>query len=366
MKAETTSARAAVGPAADATRGLGSPAANAIAVARLTAVWALAESALGGILHALKVPLMGLVMAGTAVILISLIARFAERPRDILRATLLVLVVKAVGAPHTNIQGYTAVAFQGLLAWGIYSVRAPGRLSTGAFALGALVETALQRILVLWILFGEPLWEAVDAWGLWVRERYFPAYVDADFSLAYALMAFYLGVYVVGGLAVGWIASGLPARILAEQQRLSPELIADWTSPGDLPAAATRRGRRRRRWRAAAAWLLIALALAGTVYLGQAGGLSPGQSAAMYLVRTLAILAIWFFLVGPWLSRLVHRWLTARGTARAAEVDAILDALPRLRALATAQFRELRREHTGPRLYTRWAARVLALSLVAR
>lgn len=345
------------------------PHANRLAVARLTAVWALAESAMGGILHALKVPLMGLVMAGTAVILISLIARFAERPRDILRATLLVLVIKAVGAPHTNIQGYTAVAFQGLLAFGVYSVRPPGRASTTAFALGALVETALQRILVLSLLFGEPLWDAVDAWGEWVLARYFPSFVDAEFSLALTLTSVYLGIYVVGGLAVGWIAAGLPRRIAAEQARLDPDAVRAWThldradaTASGSPAAARARAPRRRK-RALALWGAIALVLAATVYIG-AGELTAGSSAVLYLLRTLAILAVWFFLVGPWLSKAVHRWLTSRSTDRAAEIDAILDALPRLRALAMSQYRELRKEYGGLRLYRRWIARVLALSLV--
>ena len=342
--------------------------ANRLAVARLTAIWALAESAMGGILHALKVPLMGLVMAGTAVILISLIARFAERPRDILRATLLVLVIKAVGAPHTNIQGYTAVAFQGLLAFSVYSIRPPGRLSTTTFALGALVETALQRIIVLSLLFGEPLWSAIDSWGLWIRERYFPALVDADFSLAMTLTGVYLGIYVIGGLAVGWIAAGLPRRIAAEQARLDPVTLNSWSSyetatidparPRD-PAA-----QRKRKQRAILVWLLVAAILSATVYVGGTQ-LSAGSSAVLYLVRTLAILAVWYFLVGPWLSRLIHRWLTQRGSQRAAEIDAILDALPRLKTLALAQYKELRKEYGGLQLYRRWIARVLALSLVS-
>ncbi|MCK5088079.1 MAG: hypothetical protein KAQ90_11190, partial [Melioribacteraceae bacterium] len=68
-------------------------------VNRLTALWAFSEAALGGILHALKIPLTGLFVGGAAVIFISLIAYYSEKKHAILRATLLVVIVKFVVAP---------------------------------------------------------------------------------------------------------------------------------------------------------------------------------------------------------------------------------------------------------------------------
>lgn len=364
---------------------LGTPpdagAANAAAVARLTAVWALAESALGGILHALRVPLMGLVMAGTAVLLISLIAHFARHPREILRATLLVLVVKAIGSPHTPLVGYLAVAFQGGFAYLVYSLRRPGRLSTGAFALGALLETALQRLLTLALFFGATLWEAVDEWGTWILERYFPAYVDAEFSLAASLVAVYVLLYAAGGLAVGYVAARLPGRIAAERARLGPLVLAQAYPPDDRgqetgeeagvqaghrasAKPATRPSRHARHTRLALTWLALGAVLAGTIYLG-GRDLGAGYSALNYLLRTAVILALYYYLVGPLLSRLVHRWLLSREREHTGELDAILRALPRLRAIATAEYRALAGQHSGLALYRRWVPRVLTLSLIA-
>lgn len=63
-------------------------------IARLTALWALAESGLGGYMHAMKIPFTGIVLGGTAIVVISLIAWFSTTPfKSIIRATLLVLLV---------------------------------------------------------------------------------------------------------------------------------------------------------------------------------------------------------------------------------------------------------------------------------
>ncbi len=75
-------------------------------VERITAMWALSEAALGGILHAFKIPLTGLFVNGSAVIFIALIAYYAQKSGAILRATLIVLLVKGGVSPHTPINAY--------------------------------------------------------------------------------------------------------------------------------------------------------------------------------------------------------------------------------------------------------------------
>jgi len=353
---------------------VGMPVSSAVAVARLTALWALAESALGGIVHALRIPLSGLAIAGTAVILISLIAHFAERPRDILRATLLVLIVKAVGAPHTQLVGYLAVGFQGVFAFAVYSIWSPGRGSTLFFATVALVETAVQKLLTLAIFFGLPLWEAVDEWGGWILQRYFPAYVDAEFSLAMSLVGVYVGIYLLGGLAIGFIAGRLPVRIAHERKILELQDQQFELSTGNETAttAASRAGVRQPEktrtgrlpgLKTALTWMIVVAVLAASVYASPSE-LSPIGSAAVYLVRTMAILAIWYFLIGPILSRALQRWLVSRSEAHSVELEEVLAALPLYRRLATEQYRLLSRDYRGVGLVRRWVPRVLTLSLI--
>jgi len=82
-----------------------SPIPNSL-IQRLIALWALVESGLGGYMHALKIPFTGIVLGGSAVVILSLIAWFSEKPfRTLLRATLLVILVKFTVSPHTSLCG---------------------------------------------------------------------------------------------------------------------------------------------------------------------------------------------------------------------------------------------------------------------
>ncbi|MGB5288359.1 MAG: hypothetical protein WBN42_07680, partial [Ignavibacteriaceae bacterium] len=72
---------------------------NRISILKITALWAFSESAFGGILHALTIPLRGLFISSAAVLFISLIALFAKSNKDILKATIIVILIKAVVSP---------------------------------------------------------------------------------------------------------------------------------------------------------------------------------------------------------------------------------------------------------------------------
>ena len=107
------------------------------AVERLTALWALNEAGLGGLIHALRVPFTGIVVGSTAVVLIALIAFFAERKaKAILKATVIVLLIKAAASPHTPLPAYASVTFQGLAGALLFGLLPSVRL--GALLLGLL------------------------------------------------------------------------------------------------------------------------------------------------------------------------------------------------------------------------------------
>ncbi len=332
------------------------------AVLRLTALWAVVESGLGGVLHAFKLPLTGLVIGGTAIVLITLIAHFAAKPREILRATVIVLIIKALVSPHSPIGAYLAVSFQGVLGWIIYSVLRPGYASSLPFALLSMVESAIQKLLMLVLFFGKPLWTSVDSWGNWVMEKYFPSHVEEGLSLSWTLVAGYVGVYVVGGILVGLLAARIPSRIATHLAELEEQPFA-FSDPSvqenvEAPPVKKRNKKQRRLlW-----WIGIALALGASIYWGESSN-SAVSSAVVYLVKTLAIVAVWYFLVGPWLARIFRKWLLGRSSQYANELDEVMEVLPQLKQVAKQEFTRLSESYSGVGLYRRWLMRVLAVSL---
>ncbi len=328
------------------------------ALIRLTALWALSEAGLGGLMHLLRTPFTGIFVGGAAVLLIAMIAHVAKRPGPaILRAVVLVLIIKAAVSPHSPPTAYLAVGFQGLLGALLFSRLPSFRLA--ALLLGALglLESALQKLLVLTVLFGMPLWESIDVFVDSVLQKFglLPGGAGAQGSLW--LIGLYVGLYLAGGLFIGWLAGRLPAEVKAAAQRLTLPAVRPLTTEGAKKTARRPFWRRpMMRWIAA-----ILLALLG-IYL-----LAPGAREALaplwLLVRVAGILAVWYFLAAPLLMGLLQRFLKKKASDYREEVDAALGLLPVFRYLARAAWIETRRQK-GWRRWKELAVRLITYALL--
>ena len=75
---------------------------NSSNIFQLTAIWAFLEVTLGGILHALRVPLTGFLVGGSAVIILAVMSlNTTNKVKTILQATFYVILVKAGASPHS-------------------------------------------------------------------------------------------------------------------------------------------------------------------------------------------------------------------------------------------------------------------------
>ena len=124
---------------------------------RLIALWVLCEAVLGGMMHAVKIPFAGIVVSSAAVICISLIAYYVPVKGAILKATIIVAIFKLMLSPHTPPTAYVAVFFQGLMGQILFFNLRFFRLSCILLAVLALVESPIQRIIVVTVLYGDNL-----------------------------------------------------------------------------------------------------------------------------------------------------------------------------------------------------------------
>jgi hypothetical protein len=120
----------------------------------------------------LLVPSPVLVIVFHAVVLIALIAFFAERPfKALLKATVVVVLVKAAASPHTPLPAYVAVSFQGLAGAILFGLLPSLRLGALLLGLLALWQGAVQKLVGMSLLYGRSLWDSVDAVGRWILEK---------------------------------------------------------------------------------------------------------------------------------------------------------------------------------------------------
>src|SRR5436190_12902828 len=129
---------------------------------RLIALWVLCEAMLGGIIHGFKIPVSGLIVGSCAVICICLIAYYVPAKGAIIKATIIVAVFKMMLSPQAPPPAYIAVFFQGLMGELLFWKKRFFSLSCLLFGVIALLESGLQRILTLTIIYGNDLWKVIN------------------------------------------------------------------------------------------------------------------------------------------------------------------------------------------------------------
>ncbi|RYY41314.1 MAG: hypothetical protein EOO08_02350 [Chitinophagaceae bacterium] len=302
------------------------PARRWLAIQRITALWAFCESGLGGVLHALRLPFTGLLVGSFSVICITLIAWLSGGSyKRILHSLLLALIVKAAVSPHSPPTAYVAVAFQGLAGYALYSAFRVRNFSIYLFAVIALIESALQKLLTLTLFFGKSFWRAVDE---------LVGYVGKELSMALPLgsvllVSCYIGIYLAGGFLCGTLARVLVRDFQNEGREIPPlpSLGTVATAPG-----------KRKRHRIVGGIVLLAL-IGLTLYVASDSRQQATLAVLQATTWTVCALLIWYGLIAPLSLRLLHRYLLRRRFEHGAEVQELLHLLPALKSIAVAAWR---------------------------
>ncbi|MBK8555406.1 MAG: hypothetical protein IPL65_06330 [Lewinellaceae bacterium] len=186
---------------------------------RLTGLWALSEAGLGGLLHAFKLPFTGILVGGFALLSVTMLAWHNQlKTLAITRSWAIVSAVKFGLSPHSPLTAYIAVSFQAFFSLLCFRLIPNFRLAAVVSGAVCTLESALQRILVLTLLFGVGLWAAIDQFTAKLLQQFG---TSSDWSGSTWLVGTYLGVHLATGSLIGWWAGQLPQML----QALPPELL---------------------------------------------------------------------------------------------------------------------------------------------
>jgi hypothetical protein len=273
---------------------------------RITALWAISESVLGGILHGLKIPVTGILVGGLAVIYISMLARLVS-PKSILRATIMVMIIKGVLAPHSPFGAYFAVGFQGVMGYLLFSLLPSSGMAAILLGVINLVESALQKLIVTTLIFGMDVWVAIEEFLAYVMGQM--GYQGEGYLQS--LLFVYLGIYIIAGLSFGILAQLIPGKLNAYPQRY-PELLLPRSTeknPSALP-------QRRRRVKPGKILILglwgFLLLLFGLQSMLPHLELLPSTRILQLLLRAFLLIVGWLFIVGPLLTAWLKKWLAGK------------------------------------------------------
>jgi nucleoside-triphosphatase THEP1/ABC-type thiamin/hydroxymethylpyrimidine transport system permease subunit len=306
---------------------------NSLIYYRLIALWALAEAMLGGIIHGFKIPVSGLVVGSCAIICICLIAWYVPAKGSIIKATIIVAVFKMLLSPQSPPPAYIAVFFQGLLGELLFWNRRLYRLSCIVLAVLGLLESGLQRILTLTIIYGTELWTAINDFfnGLTKQKT------TTNYSFLFG--AAYVFLHLIVGLAVGWLAGVLPHKISIWRLTNSGKLVIK--ERGGTIVNMQERSRRKRKGLKTGLFvmwiLLIGLYIQSYFQIGKP--LLPPHISLKILIRSFIIVMAWYFVLAPLLRKFLHKWLQIKREQSKADIRKVVDLLPDTRQLVVQSWK---------------------------
>lgn len=297
-------------------------------IRRITALWAFSEAAFGGILHALKIPFTGLFIGSAAVIFITLIASTSKEKSSILKSTMIVILVKAVVSPHSPLAAYFAVFLQGILGYVFFSIIKNQRAAAIILGFTTLLFSALQRLILLTLLFGNTLWNALDLFVEFVLTQ---IGIESGFkiiSFSYSIILLYTGIHIMAGLLVGGFAVKLPSLIMEKYGFIDSELILKVHTENYFSKTSKPKKK---------PWLLrptgiviiiISIAVITITYISPKPNSNIFYEIIIMLIRSLTITIIWFGFISPFLFKQFSKVIEKKKYKYASEINQITSLFP--------------------------------------
>ncbi|MBX3252953.1 MAG: hypothetical protein KF862_02340 [Chitinophagaceae bacterium] len=320
-------------------------------ITRLTALWALSESGLGGLMFAFKIPLTGIFLGGFAVIIITLIARYSSNKwQTIVRSTLLVILVKAAASPHSPPPAYMAVGFQGLAGACIYGFLGMNRFSAVLFALLAMLESALQKIIVMTLIYGKNIWVALDSFFAMIVKDFG---IGENISFSIWIISAYLLLYAVWGIIVGFWSF----RISKNVEQMAADVIEQYHHYNRTPNIALPKKKSNRYLK----WLFVIITLSFTTLVFVMQGMA--DTALYTVLRTVAAIIILFVIINPLVKFLMNKWLSREKQQHQKGITEILHILHELKSYVQPAMGISKQNRKGLSVYKGFVSNLLILSL---
>ena len=293
---------------------------------KLTTLWAFSEVAFGGLLHALKIPLTGLFVGGAAIIFISMIFYFSESKREIIKATFIVVIIKAMISPHVPIFAHLAVLIQGLLGYFILSKK---HFNLGIYLLAfiSMIFSAFQMVFTLTLVLGNTFWDSINLFGKYVLSLFQISSVFLDHYLFIIIIGIYFYLHILGAVVTGYIAVRIPDWITNNVNILDLPPIA--TQPSD--ALILNPSKKKSIVKSFKIFLFVFFVF---MLLISYSNKEYFSDILIMFIRAILIIIIWYFFLSPNVYKLFNRLLNKQKNENSEEVKKVLEFLPEMKIIA--------------------------------
>jgi hypothetical protein len=315
---------------------------------RIIAIWGFSEAALGGILHALKIPLTGMFVGGAAVIFITLLAHYSQKKTTILNAAVTVIVIKAIISPHTPLAAYFAVGLQGLLGYLFFSLVKFQKLAAILLGFFSLLFSSLQKFIILTIVFGNTFWNSIDDFAnyILIQLKIDPSYYSLSFSIV--LISIYAIIHVSVGIYLALKAVSLPKKVNEKSYSLA-EAFKYYLTDDIFERKESKKPKRWWKRKSGIILIIFFTLLMILTYFEPGFEKNRTYEILIMLVRSFIITFIWFVIISPFLVSKFNKFIEKNKFERASEINRATALFPEFKKIinyswkASANYRNIRR-----------------------
>jgi len=304
---------------------------------KITALWALSESTLGGLLHALKLPFRGMIISSVAIILIGMIAKFSDKRGQIIKSTLVVIFIKAAISPHSPATAYLSVLLQGLIGELLFFSKRFTLISSLIFGIIVSLLNGFQRVLVLTLIYGNTLWKSFNDLLNYIAEEWLLITINNPINFSLILIALYVGMHLLIGIAAGIFAYRIPKSV--EIKLKEPAVFIPITDT--VSDEKKNKKSKKRKWLkpSAIVILIIASAIVILSYFYPLSDKIIVNDILIMICRSILIMSLWFFVFAPKVKNYVKKFFYNRQNKYAKDIDLFLTSIPTLKGLIAASWK---------------------------
>lgn len=272
---------------------------------------------MGGFIHAFKLPITGILLGGSAILCIAMMAWLVPYRGAIIRATIIVAIFKMMLSPQAPPPAYIAVFFQGACGELLYSGKRHFRLSSMILAVITLFESAIQRVIVLTVLMGEKFWKAVNIFISGITHS------DPTTNYSLYIISVYIGIHLLTGVLLGIFMGKLPGWLSNLEAEKSKYLFTAETGENET----TNKQERKKFPYIYLLWSILIVLYVQSLLNPERPWMSSHESVT-FLVRSLLIFITWILLIAPLLIRLLKSFLEKQKEKHRKDIEEIMLLLP--------------------------------------
>ena len=324
---------------------------NSKIIWRITALWGFSEAALGGILHAFKIPFTGLFVGSAAAIFISLIAYFSSSNKSdfitskgtILKATFTVLIIKGFVSPYTPVTAYFAVLLQGIVGEFLFNSKNHFKIKTIILSIFILTSSALQKIIILTIVFSNSLWESIDTFAKFIFNQFGSSYYHYDLNLSYIIIGLYLLMHLVMGIYIGIFAAGLPENLKYLSTRETGNIRSLYEIRNKKTEISISRHKNSKTWWKKKSGIIIfifSLTMIILSYTYPEMDQNISLKIIVMLVRSIFIIFIWYKYLSPFLLKKLKYFLSKKAAISYNQVEEMINIFPQFKIVISNSWKQ--------------------------